>query len=63
MSVKRRDIIRYFKKCGVLFEREGGNHSIFVNANGRRIPVGRHSTFTRLEANMLCREAGIPPIF
>lgn len=63
MSVKLRDIIRHFKKHNILFEREGGNHSIYITPKGKRIPVGRHNTFTRIEANMLCKQAGIPAIF
>ncbi len=63
MSVKRRDVIRHLKRHGFFKLREGGNHTIFVNKHGRRVPVGRHNTFTRIEANIMCMEAGIPQIF
>ena len=63
MSVKRRDIINHFKKYGFYLKREGGNHSIFVNDEGRRVPIGRHKFFDRIKANMLCKEAKIPAIF
>ena len=63
MSVKRRDIIRFLDKNGYLFQREGGNHSIYCNAEGICVPVGRHNTFERREANRICKEAGIPQIF
>ena len=63
MSVKRRDIIRHLEECGFFLKREGGNHSIYSNGKGIHIPVGRHSTFDRIEANALCKEANIPAIF
>ena len=62
MSVKRRDIIRYLEKNGFLFQREGGNHTIY--SNGRiRVPVGRHNIFERDDANDICKEAKLPQIF
>ena len=63
MSVKRRDIIRHFEKYGFFLKREGSNHSIYTNAKGITTAIGRHNTFSRFEANDLCKEAGIPPIF
>ena len=63
MSFKRRDIIRHLERNDFFFQREGGNHTIYINSNGVRVPVGRHNTFTRKEANRICKEAGIPQIF
>lgn len=63
MSVKRRDIIRHFERNGFLFDREGSNHSIYSNNKGIKVAIGRHNTFSRFEANDLCKEAGIPQIF
>ena len=63
MSFKRRDIIRYLERNGFLFQREGGNHTIYQNENGISVPVGRHSTFERKEANRICKEAGLKQIF
>lgn len=63
MSVKRRDIIRHFERNGFLFDCEGGNHSIYTNGKGISIAIRRHNTFSRFEANDLCKEAGIPQIF
>jgi predicted RNA binding protein YcfA (HicA-like mRNA interferase family) len=31
MSVKRRDLIKYFEENGFYLLREGGNHSIYTN--------------------------------
>ncbi|MBQ7220083.1 MAG: type II toxin-antitoxin system HicA family toxin [Synergistaceae bacterium] len=63
MSFKRRDIIRYLQVNGFFFQREGGNHTIYTNSQGVSVPVVRHNTFSRTEANRICREAGIPQIF
>lgn len=63
MSVKRRDIVRHFEKNGYHFQREGSNHTIYTNDKGRSIPIKRHKTFSRIAANLLCKEAGIEAIF
>ena len=63
MSVKRRDIIRHLERNDCFFQGEGNNHTIYKNKNGVCIPVGRHNTFTRTEANGICKEAGIEQIF
>jgi len=62
MSVKRRDLIRYFTKNGFYLLREGGNHSIYTNDN-KTIPVKRHMTFDRITANELCKQAGLKKHF
>lgn len=51
MSVSRKDLIRYLEQNGYFCKREGGNHSIYSNGNGKMIPVKRHSTFDRIVAN------------
>lgn len=63
MSVKRRDIIRHLEKHGFFLKREGRRHSFYSNGKGINIPVGRHTTFNRNDANDLCKEAEIPQIF
>jgi mRNA interferase HicA len=62
MSVKRRDLIRYFEKNGFYMLREGGNHSIYTN-DKKVIPVKRHRQFDRITANELCKQAGLAPKF
>ena len=62
MSVKRRDLIDYFKVHGFSLLREGGNHSIYTNGV-KTIPVKRHNTLDRITANELCKQAGLPPKF
>jgi len=52
MSVKRRDLIKYFKESGYYFLREGKNHSIYTN-DVKTIPIKRHKVFDRITANEL----------
>jgi len=62
MSVKRRDLIRYFEKNGFYLLREGKNHSIYTN-NIKTLPIKRHKTLDRITANELCKQAGLKPNF
>ncbi len=62
MSVKRRDLIRYFEKNGFYLRREGGKYSIYTN-DKKVIPVKRHKQLDRITANELCKQAGLDPKF
>ena len=62
MSVKRRDLVKYFEQNGFYLLREGGNHSIYTNGS-KAVPVKRHEQFERITANELCKQAGLSPIF
>jgi len=62
MSVKRRDLIKYFEEQGYFLLREGKKHSIYTN-NQKTIPVKRHKTLDRITANELCKQAGLKPKF
>ncbi|MFZ2633071.1 MAG: type II toxin-antitoxin system HicA family toxin [Desulfosalsimonadaceae bacterium] len=62
MTVKRLDLIRYFKENGFYLLREGSNHAIFTN-DIKTIPVKRHRQFDRTTANELCKQAGLKPKF
>jgi len=60
MSVKRRDLVRYFESKGFCLLREGANHSIYSDGD-KAIPVKRHRQLDRITANELCKQAGIDP--
>jgi predicted RNA binding protein YcfA (HicA-like mRNA interferase family) len=62
MSVKRRDLIKYFTENGFYLLREGGKHSIYTNGI-KTIPIKRHRTLDRITANALCKQAGLKPDF
>ena len=46
MSVKRRDLIKYFQENGFYLLREGAKHSIYTNGD-KTIPIKRHHSFDR----------------
>ena len=60
MSIKRRDLIRYFEENGFRLLREGKKHSIYTN-DVKTIPIKRHRTLDRITANELCKHAGLKP--
>ena len=62
MTVRRRDVIRYFEASGFRLLREGKRHSIYSNGL-KTIPVKRHRTLDRITANELCKQAGLEPRF
>jgi predicted RNA binding protein YcfA (HicA-like mRNA interferase family) len=62
MSVKRRDLVKYFEENGFCLLREGGKHSTYSN-DLKTIPIKRHRTFDRITANELCKQAGLKPKF
>jgi len=62
MSVKRRDLIRYFEDNGFNLIREGGNHSIYCNGV-TTVPIKRHTHIDRITANKICKQAGLVPKF
>ena len=62
MSVKRRDLIKYFEANGFHLLREGKKHSIYTN-NEKTVPIKRHSVIDRITANELCKQAGLKPKF
>jgi len=61
MSVKRRDLIKYFEEHGFYLLREGKKHSIYTN-DEKTIPVKRHRTIDRIRP-MTCANAGLKPKF
>ncbi|MBI4329839.1 MAG: type II toxin-antitoxin system HicA family toxin [Chloroflexi bacterium] len=62
MSVKRRDLIKYFEENGFSLQREGKKHSIYSN-KVKTVPIVRHRTIDRITANEMCKQAGLKPRF
>ncbi|WP_299076929.1 type II toxin-antitoxin system HicA family toxin [uncultured Fretibacterium sp.] len=63
MLVNRREHVRHLEQYGFFLQREGRNHSIYNNGRGKMVPVKRHTTFDRITANALCRQAGVLAVF
>lgn len=62
MSIKRRDLVRYFEENAFFLLCEGKHHSIYANGK-KTIPIKRHKVFDRITANELCKQAGLKPKF
>ena len=62
MSIKRRDLIKYFEENGFYLLREGRKHSVYTN-NEKTVPIKRHRQIDRITANEICRQAGLKPKF
>ena len=62
MSIKRRDLVKYFEENGFYLFREGAKHSVYTNGE-KTVPIKRHRTLDRITANELCKQAGLKPKF
>ena len=62
MTVRRRELIRYFEENDFYLRREGGKHSIYTNGKVV-VPVKRQRVLDRIIANQLCRQAGLKAKF
>ena len=62
MSVKRRDLIKYFEENGFYLLKEGGYHSIYTNGE-KTISIKRHRTIDQVTANVICKQAGLEAKF
>jgi mRNA interferase HicA len=62
LSVKRRELVKYFEENNFYLVREGANHSIYTNGS-RTVPIKRHRTIDRITANEICKQAGLKAKF
>lgn len=61
--MKRTKLIKYLLESGCFCEREGGNHSVFVNpAKQTKTTVPRHNDLNDFLAEKICKQLGIPKI-
>ncbi len=60
--MKRRDLIKHIEKNGCTLLREGGKYSIYVNKEGKEVPVTRHPELEKHTASKLCKLLSIPKI-
>lgn len=59
--MKRRDLIRYLEAHGCTFLREGGNHTVYVNPEKRKVStVPRHREINEDLVRRICRDLEIP---
>jgi len=59
--MKRQALIRHLESHGCYLLREGGRHSVYVNAdNNRTSTVSRHREINDFLARKICRDLGVP---
>jgi mRNA interferase HicA len=59
--VKRVDLIRHLEFHGCQFLREGGNHTIYVNRQNKKVSaVPRHREILEFTARKICKDLGVP---
>jgi len=58
--VKRRELIRGLVEDGCHLKRHGANHDLYINpANGRVVPVPRHSEIKNTLARAIRKQLGL----
>ena len=61
--MKRNVLLKHLKENGCTLDREGGNHSIFVNVKTKAwSPVPRHTEIKDAMCNEICKKLGIAKI-
>jgi len=59
--MKRRHLLAHLRAHGCRLLREGGEHSIWESANGRRASVPRHREIVTYTAVRICKQLDVPP--
>lgn len=59
--MKRLDLIRHLEAMGCQLMREGGNHTLYVNPQTRKVSaIPRHREINDFLARKICKDLGIP---
>jgi predicted RNA binding protein YcfA (HicA-like mRNA interferase family) len=59
--MKRSDLIRHIEHHGCEFLREGGNHTVYINREERKVStIPRHREVDQNLSNKICKDLGIP---
>jgi len=59
MSYKRRKVLKALRGYGFSFVREGSNHTLYQNKEGRSIPIGCHKEIAKEIAQLIAKEIGV----
>jgi len=60
--MKRTKLLKHLHKHRCKFQREGGNHTIYTNADGtRKTSIPRHPQIKPNTARKVCKDLDIPP--
>jgi mRNA interferase HicA len=59
--MKRIDVIRFLERYGCKLLREGGNHSVYLNPEAKRVStVPRHREINENIVRKICKDLQIP---
>ncbi len=59
--MKRTEFLKHLSKQGCFLDREGGNHSLFINPISRKsVPVPRHTEILDNLCRKICKQLEIP---
>ncbi len=59
--MKRRDWVRHLTQHECAFLREGGNHTLYINRQGKRVStIPLHNEINRDLARMICKDLQVP---
>ena len=59
--MKRAELVRHIEHHGCVLLREGGNHSVYINRETRKVStVPRHREVNEFLARKICRDLEIP---
>lgn len=59
--MKLKELIKHLNKYDCILLREGGNHSIYINKNNKKISaVPRHAEVKEFTAKKICKDLDIP---
>ncbi|MBN2088815.1 type II toxin-antitoxin system HicA family toxin [candidate division KSB1 bacterium] len=59
--MKRRDLIRHLEFHGCEFLREGGNHTVYINRNEKKVStIPRHCEIDEYLCKKICKDLAIP---
>ncbi len=59
--MKRRDLLRHLEAHGCELQREGGNHTVYVNRAARKAStIPRHRQINENLARKICKDLGVP---
>jgi len=61
--MKRNQLIKYLESNDCIWDREGGNHTIYINIhNLLSTAIPRHNEIDDILCNKICKQLGIPKI-
>ena len=62
--MKRKDLLKHLNNENCVLKREGGNHSVFINIENKKLSaVPRHTEINDFLIKKICKDLGIQSPF